>query len=834
MLAAIAGTALSASGLQPEQAGDVAGADQPEAELLRLDAFSEPVELKALVAFAAETLGINVTVDESLAGTVAFNAPVEIGRDELLPLIDSLLEPRGFSIVRDATGWYTVRRAADIPLSPAAAGSTTRILRTPNVRPSALQDIVQSQLNSSSVRSTFLDELGVIVLTGPIRQLEATQGLIEDLLARRAEMRFERLPLRFIAAPVARERAISLLSGSVSTSVPRINPAVQQNQNQNLSSAPDGSLDNLSDRLRIDQGDNALLFLGMPDELDEVRRVLELIDVATRLEPRRYQTGSSTANIAQIAVSQGLGEIFELQGDGTQSLAGGRGVPQQQFRPNQAGNQLNPTSANSVNAGGSRLIVDTERGYLVYYGTEPQQEQLAALIDQFDTDDEVIVVEAYKLQHANAVEVADILQGLIQNQRPTDSSDSGSFLLPQNQQGRPTNLAQNLSGDGGGEDAFTATEDESFVIADEANNQILVKAPQRQQREFARLIGRIDLRRPQVYIEARIVSMSDTTDSRLAFETQLFEIGGSQFSLTQNFGGLTFPADALESRSGVNVGAGFVGAILNPRQVPLLISALESDNIARTIAVPSLLVDDNEEASVATVASEPTTTTSQGGDTTQTSFGGFEDAETRLAVTPQISEGGYIRLEYEIRQQSFVGQGTDILPPARSSNEVDSGSVTIPSGTTVIIGGLNIDSETETVVKIPILGDIPLIGRLFRDESTGVTKQRLYVFLTPRILSEPTLEDYRLLTAGSLEEAGLPADAPTLQPRLIPIRVPKALEETSFDDLFSKSELEEVREDLESSDREPVILLEDDDARDGRPRSVTAPQPASPDDSDEG
>lgn len=833
---AVAGLAFSAGAVQPERVRD----EQPTGGTITLDAFSEAVELKALISFTAETLGINVTVDESLAGSAAFNAPVEIQRDELLPLIDALLEPRGFTIVPDATGWYTVRRSADIPLTRATDAGTTRIIRTPNVRPSALQNTLTSQMSASNaVRTTYMDDLGVIVMTGPLRTLDAAERLIDDILEQRAQMRFERLPLRYVAAPAARERAIALLSGAAQTGFRGAQPQPNQPQQQaGLGSG--GSLDNLADRLRIDQGDNALLFLGMPDEVAEVRSVLELIDVATRLEPRRYQTGAATANIAQIAVSQGLGEVTELD------AAGGVGTGSGQLRPQQIQRQLQQqgNAQSNASAGGSRLIIDLERGYLVYYGTAEQQTQLEALIDQFDTQDDVIVVETYKLQHADAQDVADILQGLISNQRPTTQGDSGNFLLPQGQRGRQQDTAPQPQGDGLSDDAFTATQDESFVIADTANNQILIKAPQRQQREFERLIQRVDLRRPQVYIEAQIVIINDSDSSDLSFETQLFEVGGSQFSFTTSFGTLGAGTPPLESRSGIGIGSGFAGAVLNPRQVPLLINALESKNLLRTVARPQLLVDDNEEAEVNTTLIEQTLETTVNNNSTQTSVGTPAEAITGMTITPQISEGGYIRLDYQVTQDSFVGEGTELLPPNETNNLVRSASVTIPSGSTVVIGGLNIDTETRTVLKIPLLGDIPLLGHLFRSTSDGVTKQRLYVFLTPRILSEPTLNDYRLLTAGSLADAGLPSDSPTLMPQMIPVRLPSSLAGVSLEDLLSDSEWRAVREDLESieepSVEEPSVEelpiaeppaeeapIEEPQAEtgDGRPKPVTAPDP---------
>lgn len=765
---------------------------QPELEedTIAFDAFTEPVELTLLLSITAETLGINMTVDEALTGTVRFNAPVALQRDELLPFIDALLTDRGFTIVQNDTGWYTVRRTADIPLN-ALNANTTRIIRTLNVTPSAILPALVAQLSDANVRTTPLDELGVLVLTGPKRSLDAAEAFIEEILTERGRLKFERVPLQFISAPIALDRAVELLSGRGAGGLgARAIPNQPNQPNQPNIASTNNALANLSARLRIDPGDNALLFLGLPEELEEVREVIRLIDVASSLEPRRYRTGTATNNIAQIASAQGLGTVIELQP--TSGSTGGFNTQQalQAARNQQPGFAANNQGSSS---GGSQLIVDPSQGYIVYYGTPVQQEKLASLIDQFEVSDEVVTIRSYKLQHADAEEVETVLVALIRNQSPV-GDDGGGFLLPQNQPGVQTNTPETpdvtpqqlAEGEIGGN-----FDDQSFVVADTANNQLFVKAPQRQQKEFARLIERLDQRRPQVFIEARIVTITVSDDFDFSVETNLFEVFGSNASISSNLNG-GVGGNPFGTAPSISPGGGFTGVVLNSRQVPILVNAIATDSRARTVATPSLLVDDNEEASVQTISEEPTTTTSQGGDTTQTSFGGFEEAGTTLTVTPQISEGGYIRLNYDIEQSSFVGEGTDILPPGRLTNNINSDSVTVPSGSTVIIGGLNTDADNSTVVKIPLIGDIPLLGNLFRSTSKGKSRQRLYVFLTPRILTEPTVEDYRLLTSPALAESKIEGGEPTISPILIPVRVPQELKQLSLDDVLTEAKAREL------------------------------------------
>jgi type II secretory pathway component GspD/PulD (secretin) len=106
---------------------------------------------------------------------------------------------------------------------------------------------------------------------------------------------------------------------------------------------------------------------------------------------------------------------------------------------------------------------------------------------------------------------------------------------------------------------------------------------------------------------------------------------------------------------------------------------------------------------------------------------------------------------------------------------VTSDSVTIPGDTTIVVGGIKVDAKSSTVSKIPLLGDIPLIGNLFKDQSKNSSTTRLYVFITPRILRDPHFQDIRLLTQGPLAEAGLATDIPPLEPVIMDMVEPKRL-----------------------------------------------------------
>ncbi|MFG0327366.1 MAG: secretin N-terminal domain-containing protein [Phycisphaerales bacterium JB037] len=768
-----------AAGAQPATTGEASArqpaGDQPvadEDDFFTFGSFAGGVELRTLVEFVAEQLGLNVSIDDSLSGSVMFNAAFKVRRDELLPLLNSLLEQQGFLITRDRPGFYSVRRADAITPNLVTEGTglgTTRIIRTPNLRPSALQGAVESTLGiqrGQGNRIEYLDDLGVILVTDTPSRVEIVSQLIQALIDERKSLELVRLQLDHLAAPVARDRAIQLVGGTVgSTGVP--GQPRQPNQPNQPGGAFQSAIENLSERLSVDGQGNALIFRGRPDEIALVKEVLEVIDRPTTLVPKRYFTGSRTADIASIAAQQGMGEITTLS-DQTAS-----NNPQQQALQRQL--QQQGLGTEDVNEGGSVIVVDEVRGFIFYYGTPEQQAKLAEFVETFEPEAETVVIREYPLEHSDAEEVGELLRELLLNEVST--ANDGNGILPQNQGGAqqsrrtPTQTPSGLAELVGDEAAFTGDPELVNITADIANNQLLVKAPIEQQDQIERILAKIDVRRPQVFVDVKIVSVSNSDDFRLAVETQLINAGGSGGVARTNFG-LTTPAAGSSITDLVTVSpnlSGLTTALIFSDQLPFVLNAIETVTDAKIVSNPVLLVDDNEEAELIAVRQEPTTQQSQGDNSTITSFQGFEDAGTSLLITPRISKGGYLRLNYEITLSSFEGSGSQGIPPPRTEQTVRADSVTIPGDATIVVGGITVRDLRKTVVKIPFLGDIPLLGLAFRDTRDIENDSVLYVFITPRILADTNFGGHRLLTEGPRKIAELAPDIPPLSFRDIPI-----------------------------------------------------------------
>jgi type II secretory pathway component GspD/PulD (secretin) len=737
-------------------------------ELVTLSAFSEPLEMSALVDYVVQTLKINVRISGTLTGSVVFNAPVQLQKRQLLDLLLVQLEQNGFTMTQDRLGFYAIAPVGSAPMTVRGEYATTRIIPTPNVRPSSLQLAIQGLGVAGAPTINYVDELGLLVVTGSPNGIRAVEDLVSELLQIYRDQTFTRIDLHHVAAPAARDRVLQLVGQAPQTPTTTGRGGRLEGGQPAAAAGPTIAVDRLGERLTIDPAGNALIFRGFEDELVQVRSVIEVIDVASTLPPKGYYAGGRAKEIADIARQRGLGEVIEIGQDDQSSRFG---FPQ----------SPNAFLSQSQTAGGPLLVVDVENGTIVYYGTNDQQAVLAALISELDTESDRVVIQEYKIRHADAQEVADIVQGLIENRTlggdspllpgGTSSRNRNRTTTPPTQQGGPDSEGARPADESGGDEAgFNVDAEKVFVMADVANNQVLVKAPIKQQKDFAKLIEKLDLRRPQVYIDVQIVTVSKTDGFRLAVETQLINAMGkgglvqTDFGLTEpGAGGVTSPREVIPSLGGLT------SALILSDYVPFVINAIQRNTDARIVANPQLLVNDNEEAEITSVEQQPTTVTQTGQTTDSTGFGGYEDAGTSLIVTPSISEGGYLRLQYEITQSNFIGSGTNGIPPPKQDRTIRSEGATIPADTTIVVGGITITDTRDTVVKVPLLGDIPLAGLLFRDTQKMDNESVLYVFITPRILRDPNFADLRLIAMGPQADVDMPDDVPELTPSVIPV-----------------------------------------------------------------
>lgn len=754
--------------------------------------FTDPVDLMAFVDWVSKTLNINIIADEGLTGRrIVFRAPVKIKADELLQLLSRLIEDQDFIFSRDPLGFYTIKSSAKIPIVLAGEGvdlPTTRVIPTPMVRPSIMQQAVQQAMGGAGgagaqggARITSVDDIGVMIVTGSVGSLATVESLVQTIQHELANQKLHRFTLEHVSADFALNR-ILVLNGKVSAQqggFGNVNQGVPVNQGGGAGGVS-GSLTHLDSRLFIDTG-NAIIFRGTDAEAEQVKNLIALTDVVNTLIARRYATGSVTQDVASAGQRIGLGPATEAS-TGTGSSFGG-GFSNFRQQGNFGGQQGFGNTGGNSDLPGSGFVVDSEKGSIVYYGTETQHQRVAELVKDFIAEaiNEDVEIRAYKLLYAKAEKVAEVLNDLLEN--PRDRTANSSFLPRSTTRGTasplvtppdPAQPSASTPTAGGEEGAtLTATRNDTIVVADEDRNQILVKASGRQQREFQRIIRKLDERQPQVYIEAKIVAVR--LDNTFTYRSDL-QIDANAFQFLSSFG-LTTPAANTVFNGQRNIPnpaqgtTGATAALLNQDRVLGVIQALQVVGDARIVSTPRILVNDNETADQASEREEPFAATSQtSGSPNVTSQGGTATAGTKLTVTPTISQNGDIVLEYEIELSNFdrsASANANLQPPKQQ--EKYKSKVTVPSDSTIVVGGFTFESKQNTENKVPFLGDIPIVGLLFKSIGEVTNRTTIFVFITPKVLTDPTGADLRILTEGPAKEMKIEGVTPLMSPERIDI-----------------------------------------------------------------
>lgn len=305
-----------------------------------------------------------------------------------------------------------------------------------------------------------------------------------------------------------------------------------------------------------------------------------------------------------------------------------------------------------------------------------------------------------------------------------------------------------------------------IVAMDENSNSIIVIAPPSQQRLYASIIQQLDRRRPQVLVEATIATLDTSNGFTLGVDIAAGEdvdngriISFSAFGISE--------VDATGPNLSPLSALGGTFALLKPDVADVVIRALATNNHSKLTSIPRVLVNDNQPARLRSENEVPfQQSVAPDGDFVFSSAD-YATAGTTINVTPHISEGSYLQLEYAVQLSSFTaGPAAQDLPPPRQTNEIES-VVTIPDGYTIVVGGLNTSNLTESIQKVPLLGDIPLIKHLFRSQSRNLNNMTLFVFIRPQILRDNGFADLKNLSRLDRETAGLDPDYPLSQPMIL-------------------------------------------------------------------
>jgi general secretion pathway protein D len=352
------------------------------------------------------------------------------------------------------------------------------------------------------------------------------------------------------------------------------------------------------------------------------------------------------------------------------------------------------------------------------------------------------------LRNAEAAKIAEVLRALLAGGDAARTSTTTASATP------PTGT----SASGISASTTTTTPIASTIQAYAPTNSLIITAPEPVYRNLRTVIDRLDERRAQVFVEALIVEVS--TGKAAEFGVQ-WQTGGNVGGGQTLFGGTNFStsplvapgtniiaaaADPRTIAQGLNIGL-IKGTITIPgtnieiANLQVLARALEGDSGANVLSTPNVLTLDNEEAKIVVGQNVPFITGSYT-PTAGTATNPFQTIERRdigltLRVTPQVSEAGAVKLKIyqevsSVTRDKALVQSSDIITNKRSLES----TVLVDDGQIVVLGGLIQDDQQASIDKVPLLGDIPWIGALFKYESRNRKRTNLMVFLRPVVLKD--------------------------------------------------------------------------------------------------
>ncbi len=503
----------------------------------------------------------------------------------------------------------------------------------------------------------------------------------------------------------------------------------------------------------------------LTDSAANIRRLLGILDA---IDVETYKENLAVLKVEHGDASTLAQQLSEIYGAETTTATPAPRRTTSARRRNAANNE-----DNSPGAGRIRIITDERTNSLIVLASRGKLEDIREMVRRLDipvTGGGRIHVRY--LRHADAEELATTLTSLISGQ-PAATATAGAG------RGRGAAQAQALRA------AVTELSEGVTVTADAATNALVIQASQEGYRTLSTVIDKLDIPRPQVLVEALIMEVNITDTSELGFngiarlagtndiQISSAEASTTSFGTSNRLGAVAGTAVDAAANAAVP-GAGFVTNFLrnnlnfnmdaagNPTSVRSgsiiqgIIRASATNGDTNIISAPHILTSDNEEAEIQIGNDIPIITSrvesAAGQDTNLATSVNVERQEigVTLRVTPQITEGQSLRLDIF---QEITGIDTNLSATVGSSENVGvaltnrrvENTVVVADGETIVIGGLIRDVYSDNLSKVPWLGDIPILGWLFKTERRNLTKENLLIFLTPQIVRSPADLEYETL-----------------------------------------------------------------------------------------
>jgi len=400
-------------------------------------------------------------------------------------------------------------------------------------------------------------------------------------------------------------------------------------------------------------------------------------------------------------------------------------------------------------ATGVRMVADARTNSIILLASVAETENIRKLVAYMDRDVPrgESNIQVYRLQNSVAEDLAKVLTSIIQGASVTATPAAAGT----------TQAAQKIT--------TPAVSKNVQVVPDKATNTLVIMAEREDYKILESIIKQLDVPRAMVYIEALIMEVNATKDFKLGVEwrgitehgsvdgnpTAAF-IGSGGAGTTANPGGYNI-LDGLITTTPLGVTGAFpsgfsmgiigtgitIGGVTFP-SIGAVVQAYKNDSEVSILSTPQILTLDNEEAEINVGSNVPYLTRQDTtSSTTSINYNNYEyrDVGVTLNITPHINEENFIRLKISQQVTKVVaGVSSDTTKPSTPTTlkRTAKTTVVVKDKETVVIGGLVGDSTEASTYRIPLVGDIPLLGWLFKTKASSREKTNLYVFITPHIV----------------------------------------------------------------------------------------------------
>jgi len=393
---------------------------------------------------------------------------------------------------------------------------------------------------------------------------------------------------------------------------------------------------------------------------------------------------------------------------------------------------------------GASVIADSRLNAIFIFGNDKDKEDIRKLVALIDVapPNSSSKVNVYYLENADATEVAKVLEGVVK----------GSVAAP------------TPAGQGGAPQQSPFEGGKITITPDKATNSLVIMASPTDYQNLLQVVQKLDRKRRQVFVQASIVEVSLDRAKELGIQWGFF---GGASSGDVATAGIYDPFGTLEPFFNA-VGQLSKAGLLPPdmklstsANFPFILKAMQGNGMLNILSSPTILTSDNKEAEIFVGENVPFLGTSTiNGATSQQSIE-RKDTGITLKITPQITDGDYIKLDVQqeisaLKDTVTVGvSSTDRSITKRSAKT----SVIVKDQDTVAVGGLISEIERESETRVPFIGDLPLLGYLFRSKTMKREKTNLILLLTPRVIKDGRdLEEVTRKERERFKEAAQKAD----------------------------------------------------------------------------